>query len=244
MIHFIIRNYNDNERSLKLYKELSSQNKGGCDISIYDDFSQEELPRDVNVIRNQYNQGELRFYSNIRSHITRPYVVFMDSDDLIAPDLISTYLDKIPKLNESKAVKLDVRLKVQSPKYDNDYSFTHINSMAYSLFNSQLYKKLTTPLSEIIQKFEKVLGYNLINLQADSYCNFLLNYNALRSLLTYNIVTNSCPVTYVIPENPDPYKYIDRARFIDERYPNIYDNPKLKDRSKQFRKLVLECVKD
>lgn len=248
MIKYVIRNYNDTLRASRVYDKIKSSIGPSDSVMVYDDGSHDSellvesmVPEDL--ILNKSNQGELVFYSNIRSYLTPSdeYVVFIDSDDILVDNFHELYLLGVEKLRNDKLdpFKLDFRLNVDHYQHKNEYSFTHINSMAYSLIEVSRYLSNTEYLANIINEFFIELGYRNVSVNADSYLSFLLNLSTSLKGEGYNIVTNSIPVTYVIDFPNSNSRNIDRERFLDG-YVNIYDNPLVKDRINLFRKI---CVK-
>jgi hypothetical protein len=119
------------------------------------------------------------------------------------------------------------------------YSQLHTNSMAYDLIDANLYLKYTKKLGKIIFDFEDILGYDKINNNSDTYLSHLLNLKSALDSVTYFIPSSQVTFNYVVSSYPSQNKYIDRERFLDGKYQNIYDNPKLKERFELWKMLVL-----
>jgi hypothetical protein len=111
--------------------------------------------------------------------------------------------------------------------------------MAYDLIDANLYLKYTKKLGKIIFDFEDILGYDKINNNSDTYLSHLLNLKSALDSVTYFIPSSQVTFNYVVSSYPSQNKYIDRERFLDGKYQNIYDNPKLKERFELWKMLVL-----
>jgi hypothetical protein len=168
MIQFIIRHFNDHENLKSIYDQLSTQideSKFDHKISIYDDGS-DELPDLPGVIDNGINEGELQSYCNIRDSIEKPYIVFIDSDDILELDSVKIYETKVEEMRNHFLNPMKVLFNYKVIKngiLQEGYSQLHTNSMAYDLIDANLYLKYTKKLGKIIFDFEDILGYDKIN---------------------------------------------------------------------------------
>jgi hypothetical protein len=244
MIQFIIRHFNDHENLKSIYDQLSTQideSKFDHKISIYDDGS-DELPDLPGVIDNGINEGELQSYCNIRDSIEKPYIVFIDSDDILELDSVKIYETKVEEMRNHFLNPMKVLFNYKVIKngiLQEGYSQLHTNSMAYDLIDANLYLKYTKKLGKIIFDFEDILGYDKINNNSDTYLSHLLNLKSALDSVTYFIPSSQVTFNYVVSSYPSQNKYIDRERFLDGKYQNIYDNPKLKERFELWKMLVL-----
>lgn len=244
MIQFIIRNYNDTDRALRTYRRvLDATINTDHSVLLYDDGSDDQSliePLNITKVLRETNRGELEFYYYIRKFIDKPYIVFLDSDDDLAPHFVKIYEEGIKKLESESMLpmKLDFRLNVHHWKYRNNYSFTHINSMAYSLICSNRYIRYTNYLETYVTRLREQLGYEVINLNSDTYVSSLLNLHSLRNGDLYNVVTNLIPATYIIDAPNAHSRNVDRQRFLDGDTDDIYNNPKLKERWRMWMNII------
>lgn len=246
-IHFIVKNYNDNENAIKVANQIRNQINGRNHlVTLLDDGSDETPSWDGDLVVNKENKGELIIYDQIRYLVHADTFVLVDSDDILHDDFVDAYDSRYEKLLNDRFESIKLVFPywvVRGNQVRGDYSQISINSMSYDLIRTDYYKYYTFELYKIINKFEAILGYNRITLNTDSYIAYLLELQSVLHGRGYAMMSTHIPFDYVIDENPDPYKYVDRRRFADSES-NIYNNPKVTERFNLFKKLALEiCQK-
>ena len=89
MIHYIIKNYNDQKKAVELAEKIKDALKSNyaSRVDIYDNGS-EYSPVYPSVIENKIHQSDLWSYYNVRNLIDCPYIVFFNSYDNINENLI------------------------------------------------------------------------------------------------------------------------------------------------------------
>lgn len=89
MIHYIIKNYNNQKKAVELAEKIKNALGGNyaSRVDIYDNGS-EYSPVYPSVIENKVHQSDLWSYYNVRNLIDCPYIVFFDSSDDIDENLI------------------------------------------------------------------------------------------------------------------------------------------------------------
>lgn len=167
MIHYIIKNYNNQKKAVELAEKIKTTLGGNyaSRVDIYDNGS-DYTPVYPSVIENKIHQSDLWSYYNVRNLIDCPYVVFFNSYDDIDENII---------LDIEAAVLRATRgeFKIYDPVVLSLRSVNIYESKPFITYTSQLY--------ELITKLEKE-AVDEIDTGIEGYILELIRYYSLKDL--------------------------------------------------------------